>query len=111
MVYKFMAPPSIKGFRYIFVLAIQFSLTSKGFASLEAKRKFRAPRTSPNHPIPEDNSPLVSKEHITLEAAACKMNCLPASLLDSENMATVSPADNPVSDTNGSGDKLQLNIT
>ncbi|KAE7996327.1 hypothetical protein FH972_001058 [Carpinus fangiana] len=81
-------------------LPVQKNLLTKYFcfASLEAKRKFRAPRTSPNHPIPEDNSPLVSKEHITLEAAACKMNCLPASLLDSENMATVFPADNPVED-------------
>jgi hypothetical protein len=33
---------------------------------------------------------------------------LPTSLLDSENIGTVSPVDNPVSDMNGSGGKFQL---
>lgn len=88
-----------------------FSNTPKGFASLEAKRKFRAPRMSPNHPIPEDDSPLSLKEYINVEAAECKTNCLPASLLESESMGTVPLANNPVSEINGSCGKVPLNIT
>ena len=90
---------------------ILFSLTPKRFASLEAKRKFRAPWMSPNHPSPEDNSSLSPKEYITVDAAECKTNCLPASLLESENMGTVPLANNPVSDINRSFDKVHLNIT
>ncbi|GMY20679.1 exonuclease 1, partial [Fagus crenata] len=53
---------------------------------------------SPNHPSPEDNSSLSPKEYITVDAAEYKTNCLPASLLESENMGTVPLANNPVED-------------
>ncbi|KAB1221464.1 hypothetical protein CJ030_MR2G007587 [Morella rubra] len=79
-------------------MSFQFSLTPKGFASLEAKRKFRAPWTSSNHLTPEDNSSLVPKDNITVEAAACKTDCLPAKLLHSESMGTVVAANNLVED-------------
>uniref|UniRef100_A0A5B7CBH9 Exonuclease 1 n=1 Tax=Davidia involucrata TaxID=16924 RepID=A0A5B7CBH9_DAVIN len=61
------------------------------FASLEAKRKFRAPRVTPNHPnlMNETSSPV---EPVPEEAAACKINCSPAVLLDSENQGIVPPA-------------------
>uniref|UniRef100_A0A2N9GK24 Uncharacterized protein n=1 Tax=Fagus sylvatica TaxID=28930 RepID=A0A2N9GK24_FAGSY len=57
-----------------------------------------APQMSPNHPSLEDNSSLSPKENITVDAAECKTNCLPASLLESENMGTVPLANNPVED-------------
>ncbi|XP_050287547.1 exonuclease 1 isoform X2 [Quercus robur] len=81
-------------------LPVQKNLLTKYFcfASLEAKRKFRAPRMSPNHPIPEDHSSLSPKEYINVEAAECKMNCLPASLLESKSTGTVPLANNPVED-------------
>jgi hypothetical protein len=66
---------------------------------------------SPNHPSPEDNSSLSPKEYITVDVAECKTNCLPASLLESENMGTVPLANNSVSDINRSFDKVHLNIT
>ncbi|GFY88671.1 5'-3' exonuclease family protein [Actinidia rufa] len=54
----------------------------EGFASLEAKRRFMAPRSTPKHrnPITETCSTV---EHITEDADACKTNCSPESLLDS----------------------------
>uniref|UniRef100_A0A2N9I662 Exonuclease 1 n=1 Tax=Fagus sylvatica TaxID=28930 RepID=A0A2N9I662_FAGSY len=81
-------------------LPVQKNLLTKYFcfASLEAKRKFRAPRVSPNHPSPEDNSSLSPNEYITVDAAECKTNCSPASLLESKNMGTVPLANNPVED-------------
>nr|POE91781.1 exonuclease 1 [Quercus suber] len=81
-------------------LPVQKNLLTKYFcfASLEAKRKFRAPRMSPNHPIPEDDSSLSPKEYINVEAAECETNCLPASLLESKSMGTVPLANNPVED-------------
>ena len=53
---------------------IHFSLTFKGFASLEAKRKFRAPRLSPNNPSPSSNSSLSPREHASILKDATKEN-------------------------------------
>ncbi|CAL5409105.1 unnamed protein product [Camellia sinensis] len=66
-----------------------------GFASLEAKRRFRAPRSAPTHPSPinETSRPV---EHVTKEAAACKTDCSPASLLDSRYLAIASSPDDYV---------------
>ncbi|XP_038688466.1 exonuclease 1-like isoform X1 [Tripterygium wilfordii] len=57
-------------------LPVQNNLLTKYFcfASVEAKRKFRAPRTSPNHPNPAYNFSLTQKQHATPEAA-CNTNC------------------------------------
>ncbi|XP_028087370.1 exonuclease 1 isoform X1 [Camellia sinensis] len=65
------------------------------FASLEAKRRFRAPRSAPTHPSPinETSRPV---EHVTKEAAACKTDCSPASLLDSRYLAIASSPDDYV---------------
>ncbi|KAI8002013.1 Exonuclease 1 [Camellia lanceoleosa] len=72
-----------------------FKLEAIGFASLEAKRRFRAPRSTPKHPSPtNETSRLV--EHVTKEAAACKTNCSPASLLDSKYLAIASSPDDYV---------------
>ncbi|KAF5943973.1 hypothetical protein HYC85_018050 [Camellia sinensis] len=72
-----------------------FPLTAIGFASFETKRRFRAPRSAPKHPSPinETSRPV---EHVTKEAAACKTNCSPASLLDSRYLAIASSADDYV---------------
>ncbi|XP_059669371.1 exonuclease 1 [Cornus florida] len=58
------------------------------FASLEAKRNFRAPRVTPKHPnlVNEASSPV---EHFNEEITACKTNCSPASTLDSGNLGIV----------------------
>ena len=55
-------------------LCVQFSLIIIGFASLEAKRKFRAPRSSPNQP-PSCNSYLSLKENV-VEEDTPQTNCL-----------------------------------
>ncbi|GMP74042.1 hypothetical protein CsSME_00031578 [Camellia sinensis var. sinensis] len=66
-----------------------------GFASFETKMRFRAPRSAPKHPSPinETSRPV---EHVTKEAAACKTNCSPASLLDSRYLAIASSPDDYV---------------
>ncbi|KAA8519582.1 hypothetical protein F0562_013794 [Nyssa sinensis] len=67
------------------------------FASLEAKRKFRAPRVTPSHPNPmKETSGPVELEPVPEEAAACKINGSPAALLDSENLGIVPPAKHSV---------------
>lgn len=60
--------------------AISFPLPPKGFASLEAKRRFRVPRITPKHPDPTNES-LTRVEQIT-EEAATETDCSPASLFD-----------------------------
>lgn len=62
-----------------------FSLTIEGFASIEAKRNFRAPQISPNNSSPSSNSSLISKEDVDVEHIATKMSCSEtASLLRSK---------------------------
>ncbi|PSS29025.1 Exonuclease [Actinidia chinensis var. chinensis] len=65
---------------------------SEGFASLEAKRRFMAPRSTPKHrnPITETCSTV---EHITEDADACKTNCSLESLLDSRYFDVASPSE------------------
>ena len=72
------------------------SLTSKGFASLEAKRKYKVPRDIPKHQsqMRETSSPV---GHVTKEVAACKSNCTSGSLLDSGYQGMASPIENCVS--------------
>ncbi|XWS15897.1 hypothetical protein CRYUN_Cryun34aG0042000 [Craigia yunnanensis] len=55
------------------------------FASLEAKRNFRAPRVSPKHSIPVPNSSISPDEHIMVEDAFCKIDTLLSSSPDSKN--------------------------
>ncbi|XP_022715682.1 exonuclease 1 [Durio zibethinus] len=55
------------------------------FASLEAKRNFRAPRVSPKHSSLVANSSISPDEHIIMEDAACKIDTLLSSLPDSKN--------------------------
>ncbi|KAF3449829.1 hypothetical protein FNV43_RR05908 [Rhamnella rubrinervis] len=60
------------------------------FASLEAKRKYRAPRMSPNHSSPSCNTSASPNEHISAEDTASKINCPEiASLLQPETVACV----------------------
>ncbi|KAK9267663.1 hypothetical protein L1049_010094 [Liquidambar formosana] len=70
------------------------------FASLEAKRIFRAPRTTPKHPDPKDESSPSPAEHVTDEATACNINCSSASLLNPGNLGMVPPK-HTVSNNNG----------
>ncbi|XP_024020546.1 exonuclease 1 [Morus notabilis] len=82
-------------------LPVQKNLLTKYFcfASLEAKRKFRAPRLSPNHPSPHCNSSLSPREHVAEEAAASKTTCSETpSPLHSENMGNVSLPSDSVED-------------
>jgi hypothetical protein len=78
---------------FLFLLKSNFSLAVEGFASLEAKREFKAPRTSPTT---ANQSTLISSsvnslEHQTLEAAACETMNSPASTVDPESCASDSP--------------------
>ncbi|KAJ1426192.1 XPG/Rad2 endonuclease [Sesbania bispinosa] len=70
-------------------LPVQKNLLTKYFcfASLEAKRKFRAPRISPTttNQSTLDSSSVSSLEHETLEAAASETKNSAASIVDSEN--------------------------
>ncbi|PSS02969.1 Exonuclease [Actinidia chinensis var. chinensis] len=65
------------------------------FASLEAKRRFMAPRSIPKHrnPMIETCSTV---EHISEDADACKTNCSPKSLLDSRCFGIASPSEGDV---------------
>ena len=76
-----------------------FSLALKGFASLEAKRKFRAPRISPTtaNQSTLDSSSVSSLEHETLEATASETKNSAASLVGSENWGSGPPANKYVS--------------
>ncbi|WJX53294.1 hypothetical protein P8452_39306 [Trifolium repens] len=79
-------------------LPVQKNLLTKyfsveGFASLEAKREFKAPRTSPTT---TNQSALISSsvnslEHQILEAAACETMNSPASTVDPESCGSDSP--------------------
>ncbi|XVF25564.1 hypothetical protein REPUB_Repub13aG0222800 [Reevesia pubescens] len=63
------------------------------FASLEAKRNFRAPRVSPNHSSPVSNSSISPDEHIIVEDASCKIATFLSPSPDSNN--------NNISEENG----------
>ncbi|EXB58288.1 Exonuclease 1 [Morus notabilis] len=81
------------------ILVRMKSISRRSFASLEAKRKFRAPRLSPNHPSPHCNSSLSPREHVAEEAAASKTTCSETpSPLHSENMGNVSLPSDSVED-------------
>ncbi|KAJ4703742.1 Exonuclease 1 [Melia azedarach] len=69
-------------------LPVQKNLLTKYFcfASLEAKRKFSAPRVSPNHSSPDDTFPLSSEEQVSAETSPCKISCPLSSRLDIENV-------------------------
>lgn len=69
----------------------------QGFASLEAKREFRAPRTSPINSSPVDKSSPGPKENCSVEAASSSIHCSSESPLDSENGGST-PPDDTVSD-------------
>jgi hypothetical protein len=78
---------------FLFLLKSKFSLAAEGFASLEAKREFKAPRMSPTT---ANQSTLISSsanslEHQTLEAAACETMNSPASTVDPESCGSDSP--------------------
>ncbi|KAK0579957.1 hypothetical protein LWI29_033983 [Acer saccharum] len=64
------------------------------FASLEAKRKFSAPRISPQNTSPEDTFSLSSGELAAVEAGSSEKNCSLASPVSSENVGNVSPLNN-----------------
>lgn len=66
-------------FLFVFICLSFCSLTTKGFASLEAKRNFRAPRVSPNHSSPIDNSSISPSEHVIVADASCKTDTLSSS--------------------------------
>ncbi|XP_060676493.1 exonuclease 1 isoform X1 [Ziziphus jujuba] len=78
-------------------LPVQKNLLTKYFcfASLEAKRKYRAPRMSPNHSSPSCNTSVSPTDHSTVEDTASNMNCPEiASLLNPENVSSVAfPSD------------------
>lgn len=71
----------------------------EGFASLEAKRKFVAPRTSPTTAIQSTliSSSVCSLEHETSEAAASETKNSAASIVDSENCGSDPPPNSYVS--------------
>ncbi|CAL9015767.1 unnamed protein product [Prunus brigantina] len=75
-------------------LPVQNNLLTKYFcfASLEAKRKFRAPRMSPDSPSAFDDSSLSPDENASLDDPSCKASCLESSL-NSENTGNVLPSD------------------
>ncbi|XP_038724106.1 exonuclease 1-like isoform X2 [Tripterygium wilfordii] len=84
--FKLSVPESV---RKKLELPVQKNLLTKCFcfASVEAKRKFRAPRTSPKHPNPAYHSSRTPKEHATLEAA-CNTSCSSVLSLNSGNVET-----------------------
>lgn len=69
-------------------LVSPLSSASKGFASIEAKRNFKAPRISPKHPGAQDDSVSCPEEHKTNEAAG---------QLSSSNDSLDVPRDNALS--------------
>ncbi|TXG47756.1 hypothetical protein EZV62_027050 [Acer yangbiense] len=77
-------------------LPVQKNLLTKYFcfASLEAKRKFSAPRISPQNTSPEDTFSLSSGELAAVEAGSSEKNCSLASPVSSENVGNVSPLNN-----------------
>lgn len=106
------------------VLATELFLDNlKGFASLEAKRKFRAPRSSPDDPSPVSSSSLSPDEgtsvddafgktnvsasslglheHVSVDDAVCTTNCSKSILLYPENNGNT-PHSDSVSFLNGS---------
>lgn len=58
-----------------------FLTLKKGFASLEAKRKFRAPKQSANQPSFRDDTSIGAKEQVGPEDS-----CSPASTNHGENV-------------------------
>ncbi|OAY25030.1 hypothetical protein MANES_17G062800v8 [Manihot esculenta] len=76
-------------------LPVQKNLLTKYFcfASLEAKREFRAPRTSPINSSPVDKSSPGPKENCSVEAASSSIHCSSESPLDSENGGSTPPDD------------------
>ncbi|CAL2252104.1 unnamed protein product [Prunus armeniaca] len=74
-------------------LPVQNNLLTKYFcfASLEAKRKFRAPRMSPDSSSAFDDSSLSPDENASLDDPSCKASCLESSL-NSENTGNVLPS-------------------
>ncbi|KAK2642644.1 hypothetical protein Ddye_024407 [Dipteronia dyeriana] len=77
-------------------LPVQKNLLTKYFcfASLEAKRKFCAPRISPQNLSPGDTFSLSSGELAAVEAGYSEKNCSLASPVNSENVGNVSPLNN-----------------
>ncbi|KAK8608121.1 hypothetical protein V6N13_023552 [Hibiscus sabdariffa] len=55
------------------------------FASLEAKRNFKAPRISPKHSSLVANSSISPDKHVTVEDASCKIDTPLSTSLDSKN--------------------------
>ncbi|KAE8673320.1 Exonuclease 1 [Hibiscus syriacus] len=55
------------------------------FASLEAKRNFKAPRVSPKQSSMVANSSLSPDKHVTAEDASCKIDTLLSTSLNSKN--------------------------
>ncbi|XP_009360805.2 exonuclease 1 [Pyrus x bretschneideri] len=76
-------------------LPVQNNLLTKYFcfASLEAKRKFTAPRNSPDSPSPVDDSSLSPNENASADDVLCKTNCSESSLVNSDNMGNEPPSD------------------
>ncbi|XP_057949095.1 exonuclease 1 [Malania oleifera] len=68
------------------------------FASLEAKRKFRAPQITPKDTNPVNGFSPCEGEYATEKTAASKANCSPVSLLNSENLDNASLSKNSVED-------------
>lgn len=60
---------------------------SKGFASLEAKRKFRAPRSSPDDPSPISSSSLSPDENASVDDAVGKTNFSDSSLSPDDHVS------------------------
>lgn len=75
---------------------------SKGFASLEAKRKFRAPRSSPDDSSPISSSSLSPDENASVDDAVGKTNFSDSSLSPDENVSV----DDAVGKTNFSDSSL-----
>ncbi|BBH01034.1 5'-3' exonuclease family protein [Prunus dulcis] len=75
-------------------LPVQNNLLTKYFcfASLEATRKFRAPRMSPESPSAFDDSSLSPDENVSLDDRSCKASFSESSL-NSENTGNVLPSD------------------
>ncbi|XP_031256821.1 exonuclease 1-like [Pistacia vera] len=69
------------------VLPVQKNLLTKYFcfASLEAKRNFRAPRMSPNVPNAEDTTSVSPEEQVNVEEGSYGINCSLPSPVNSEN--------------------------
>ncbi|KAL5772087.1 hypothetical protein ACOSQ2_012011 [Xanthoceras sorbifolium] len=77
-------------------LPVQKNLLTKYFcfASLEAKRKFSAPRISPKNTSPEDIFSLSPMELAAAEPGSSEINCSLASPVNSENVGNASSLDN-----------------